>query len=327
MEIDLVSLGFKKKIYVLGRKSIANEFSPTRRCGIYILHFKNNESYVGQALNVISRFNQHRLNHSDIEYISFMVVPMKRLNQTERYVIDQLEIFKITLRNISLVSIIKGETDLDEVVSPLDQQRWMNNDLPFESLETERFNYPEQRHRYTKRYEKFKETNFATEVIQLIQEYILFTIPYPRKTEYVFWSLTCLPEKHIFARVNIFWQETLRIFDYRHYTTETFQSVEPIIAVVFFVSRSVLFQNKSKESFSQRFKSIDFPDTIYPTGGQDQQAISCFAYEFFDIMDDPDIFNSVKTFNLRLLRKGTCIFSRYHCFDLADEALRTDNLD
>jgi hypothetical protein len=326
MEHDFTSLGFKKKIYVLGRKSIANEFAPTRRCGIYILHFLNNEFYVGQAVNVASRFHQHRQNHSDIEYISFMVVPKKRLSQTERHIIDQLETLRTTLRNISLVSIIKGETDLDEVVSPQDQTLWMNDELPFESLETERFDYPEQRHRYTKRFEKFKETNFGPEIIQLLKEYILFTIPYPRKTEYVFWSLTCLPKKHIISRVNIFWQETLRIFDYTPYTNETVQSEDPIIAVVFFVSKSVLFQNKSKDSFLQRFKSISFPEIIYPTGGQDQQAISCFAYEFFDLLDDPDIFKAIKTFNLRLLRKGPCIFSRYHCFDLADEVLRTDNL-
>lgn len=49
--------------------------------------------------------------------------------------------------------------------------------------------------------------------------------------------------------------------------------------------------------------------------------------DFLNFLDDALMLASIKEFNLRLMRKGGCIFNRYHCFDLADQALRTDNLN
>jgi hypothetical protein len=322
MSKDFLQIGFRKKVFVKGRRSIADMFPRTRRCGIYILHFVNGEFYVGQAINVTSRFIQHRINHLDIEYISFRCVSKKELNKAEREAISHLEALGLTLRNISLVSVITGQADLDEVVTPDDQQKWMNDELPWESFETERFDYPDQRKRYAKKYLQLKEKKVSNLVSKILQEYILFLTPYPRKTEYTFWSLTCQPQKNVLARVNIFWQETLRIFEYQAMADEATEKVDTThIAVLFFVAKSVLFSEADKTYFENRYHSIHFPDLFYPTGGQDQQAVSCFSYEYFDIIADHHIYVAAKTFNLRLMRKGPCVFSRYHCFDLADEAL------
>lgn len=321
-------LGFSKHIFVKGRRSIADQFAKARRCGIYILHFSNGEYYVGQAVNVASRYAQHRVKHMDIDYISFKYVGKKRLSQAEKDVIKYLEGQEKALRNISLVSIIKSESDLDEVVSLEDQEKWLNDELPWETLETERFEYPEQRKKYTLRFNQLKKHKGYDIVCQALQEYILFTTPFPRKTEYAFWSLTCLPEKNILARVNIFWQETLRLFEYPfEYEDQGLIKKGMAIAVFVFATKSVLFKDRTPEHFKDKFKSLSFEDLQYSTGGADQQCISCFDYEFIDILYDPDIYLAIKTFNLRLMRKGATIFSRYHCFDLADKALRTDVRD
>jgi hypothetical protein len=204
----------------------------------------------------------------------------------------------------------------------------MNNELEWDTLETERFEYPEQRKKYTEKFKKLQEHEYYDFVCRALQEYILFTTPFPRKTEYTFWSLTCLPTKGTLARVNIFWQETLRLFEFPfEYEEKGKQKKGLAVAIYLFVTKSVLFERRTKEYYEKKFKDIYFEDIVYKTGGTDQQCISCFDYEFFDILYDPDIYLAVKTFNLRLMRKGPCIFSRFHSFDLADEALRTDDLE
>lgn len=101
-------------------------------------------------------------------------------------------------------------------------------------------------------------------------------------------------------------------------------TMQLIVAV--FLAKSVLFRNHLAEYFTDKFEFLAFGNTLYPTGGQDQQEVLLYAEDFFTFFDDPDAYEAIRTFNLRLMRKGACNNSRYHCFDLADEMLRTDNM-
>jgi hypothetical protein len=42
-----------------------------RRCGVYVLDFRNGDFYVGQATDVVRRHAQHCRNHQDITAIRF----------------------------------------------------------------------------------------------------------------------------------------------------------------------------------------------------------------------------------------------------------------
>ena len=55
---------------------------------------------------------------------------------------------KKPLRNINLVSIINGETDLDLIVTRQEQLQWINGELGLKSLKTPRFDYTELRRKY-----------------------------------------------------------------------------------------------------------------------------------------------------------------------------------
>ena len=121
MQPEFKDIGFDKFFYAKGMRSIAGQFTKNNRCGIYILHFENGEYYVGLAINVVNRHAQHRQKHLDIEYISFMEAPKSKLPDIEKEIVYKLERLKKPLRNINIVSIIIGETDLDLVVSKEDQ--------------------------------------------------------------------------------------------------------------------------------------------------------------------------------------------------------------
>lgn len=104
---------FPEFAWVYCRPTVADLFKPDKRCGIYVLRFRDNQFYVGQALDVIRRFVQHTKNHDNIQEISFKTFPQNELNIVEQELLKSLERKSIKLRNINLTSIPKGDTDLD----------------------------------------------------------------------------------------------------------------------------------------------------------------------------------------------------------------------
>ena len=328
MNSEFKALGFDKYFYAKGMRSIAGQFTQNNRCGIYILHFENSEFYVGLAIDVVNRYAQHRQNHKDIEYVSFKEVSKTKLADIEKETIYALENLRKPLRNINIVSIILGDTDLDLVVSTEEQTKWLNYELTIDSLKTERFEYPELRKKYLDRFTALTKYEHFEEVKEVLQSYVLETIPFPCKTEYSFWSVSCLPstgDKPLY-RVNIFWQETLVCFQDQYINEQTQQNeIENLILI--WLSKSTLEKHFTKDTLQTKFKSLEFVDRVWESGGQDQQCLLISSFEFFDFFNTIEIKDAIKDFNLRLMRKGGCNWNRYHCFSLADEAVRIDNLE
>jgi predicted GIY-YIG superfamily endonuclease len=130
MAIDdqLSELGFAKSRRIEGRSSVADIYpAKLNRCGIYVLHFSNGEYYVGQTVDIVRRFAQHSHTHKDIESISFKKVARKHLNIEEENAVRHLETAQLRLRNIQLVSFSYAKTDFELIMSPEDQERWLND--------------------------------------------------------------------------------------------------------------------------------------------------------------------------------------------------------
>lgn len=324
MTSEFNDLGFEKYFYAKGMRSIAGQFTQNNRCGIYILHFENSEYYVGLATDVVKRYAQHRLNHKDIVHVSFKEVVKSKLIEIEKETVYALENLKKALRNINIVSTIIGETDFDLVVSVEDQMKWTNYELPMDTVKTKRFEYSELRNKYTKKFEQLKSFEYFDEICTILNAYAIETIPYPRKAEYSFWSVSCLPSTGAGAlyRLNIYWQETL--ICYREDFEKENGIKESDYSICVYLSKSIFELNFNKFEFSKQFETIHFPEGILESGGQDQMRIAVAGYEFFKLFGIIEIKNAIKDFNLRLLRKGGCIWNRYHCFDLADKALDTN---
>lgn len=307
--------------YVRARSSIKELFHNAGVCGIYILHFMNGEFYVGQAKNVVNRYSSHRKKHLDIDYISFREVDPSDLNRAEKEMISLLEKQKKSLRNISLVSIHPGQSDLDLVIPIADQDKWLQYKLNKNSLLTPRFDYPELRKKYTDRFRALRTSVYYKPIRNAIQQYVLYTLPFPRKTEFSFWSITCLTKVNnstAFCRINVFWQETLNITEHSYaYDGRKLRD----LTVSVFMCRSVLLDRSSTDELKSLFPTLEFTEIVYKTGGQDQINAMLSIQEFEDFLYHPPVSDAIKAFNIRLMRKGGCVFSRYHCFDFADEVL------
>jgi hypothetical protein len=309
--------GFSQPQFVEGRSSIADLFPTNKRCGLYILHFSDGEIYAGQAVDVTRRYIQHRKVHNDIEKISFKRVLRKNINDEERSLIWTLELAGHRLRNITFTAIPKGESDFDFIMSAERQNQWLN-DINFVDSDGDRVVNPDLRRKYSKKFQRFSEMTNSQEVASLINKYVKLGIPAFLRSELSFWSCSCLPgHSHsnitIFSRINIYWQEVFTAFE-----------SEGKLVFSFHLARSPIEKEFGK-NFSPLLKkipSMEATEHFYEPGGYDQinfviQGIK--STETF--LQQKEIVTAIRLFNMRLMKKGACVYSRYHCLDLADKLI------
>lgn len=311
---NIKALGFKDAYFVKGRSSVADIFKPNNRCGIYILCFENNQYYVGLAVDVVRRYNQHRKNHLDIIAMYFKQVPKKDLANEEKVIVQDLETKGFVLRNIALVSIVEGETDLDLIIPQNLQDKFLN-ELSFNNNSGNKFEIEEQRIKYQKNFRTIQQLPYYDKLIQVLHQYVTIGIPFPLQTEYSFWSISAPSGKDLVSRINIHWQEVC-----------TFILEKDDFWVTFHLAKSPL--EKVLKPFFRTFKSLelmvnkDGSNHQYSPGGQDQIAFIISSTEVEAFLNNAKIKAAIRLFNLRLMRKGATIYNRYHCFDLAKQVLK-----
>ncbi len=306
--------GFSQPQYVEGRTSIAGLFTPGKRCGLYILQFSDGEIYAGQALDVTRRYVQHRKVHFDIEKISFKRVAKKHLNNEERALIWKLEEDGYLLRNISFTSIPRGESDFDFVMPAEEQEQWLK-DTNYFDLSGSRVVNPELQRKYSRKFQQFSSMLRFNQVIKVMRQYVQAGIPSPLQSELSFWGCSCLPSNSfsseiVYSRININWQEVFTVAEYEGELEFSFHLALSPIEEIFGESLSRLIE---------KFPSLEVTDHFYEPGGQDQINLIIQGSESAKkFLQHREIILAIRLFNLRLMKKGACIFSRYHCIDLAE---------
>lgn len=183
-------------------------------------------------------------------------MPRGKLDEEERSLIGHLEQKGWGLRNIALASIPKEESDFDLVMTPHEQNRWINNP-GYVDNGGERLVDPELRRRYRGRFQRFLEMPDAEEVLDVLQAYIQAGVPALRRGEVSFWGCSCLPTNNAYSRVNINWQEVFTVYT----------SVNSL-RFSLYLARSPL-----KEVFgniSERHPTLRYTNHRHGPGGQDQ---------------------------------------------------------
>lgn len=307
----LSNFGLPDFTWVYCRPTIADLYKPGKRCGIYVLRFRDNQFYVGQAVDVIRRFVQHTKVHEDIQEISFKNFSLKELNIIEQELVSNLERKKIKLRNINLTSIPKGETDLDLIVPVEQQQLWLNSNFE-NKLNEHCIQQPDLQEKYFRRFHLLtKRDDFNNSAKPFLIEYFKKCVLKPAKTELSFWALTCLTKAFTdlnniaISRLNFFWCEVLTIWlddnDEVNYS--------------FHLTKSLLTKSYLK---TLKIKSLTISDHFYPRGGPDQFSIGVVGLEdALKLLQHENVVYAIKTFNLRQMQKGATVYGRYHCIDLA----------
>jgi hypothetical protein len=276
------------------------------------LHFSNGEYYAGQAIDVTRRYVQHIKNHDDIVRISFMRVPPKKLNSVEQNTIHALESKGISLRNIAYTSYPRGDSDFDLVMTVKEQEKWLKEPGMAGDKTINRMVDNELRRKYRRRFALFQKEKYANQAIDDLRTYVQYCIPAARRGEVSFWAVSCLPQKNVYARINIYWQEVLRV---------------GVDEEGLWFSFHLALSPFGKLTDKQWDKLInDYPlhisDHIWKPGGPDQFNILLFSQDNFQrFVRDPRILPAIRIFNLNLMKKGACNWGKNHCLDLADHLL------
>jgi hypothetical protein len=316
------SLGFHfdDPVDVKGKISIAHLFTEEKnRCGIYLLKYSNNTYYIGQANDVVKRFRQHCMSFDNIVHLWFQSVDPEKLDEVEKTLIHNAESDGLLLTNVVHVSNISGESNLDEIISPAQQKEWLESDSKIPDDGKDFYDGIEEKFkiRNRKQFETLKEEKDFPIIKRILHTYIHKCLPAFKKTEKQFWSLSCLPgtNRNSFPRyfcMNVNFMEVF-VAGYDRELNEPF---------AFFVLSTLFMQTpKDINRILTRYPNIDFNERNYRAGGVDQ--VSMYFSDLKEVEDmlltEPIVVKSIKEFNLRLMRKGPTIFSKYHCYDLVKD--------
>ena len=320
--IDELGFKFMEGKDVKGRLSISDLYPKSKsRCGIYLLSFNDDTYYIGQALDFVRRFSQHRKTYDNIRNCWFQPIKKINLDDVEKRLIQSAELNGLLLINKVYISNIIGETDLDLVISPKEQEDWLINGLSISDEGIDLYNSVEPRHilKYRNNFQRFLNVPNYQEIKNFLKSYILKCIPCFKKTELSFWSLSCLSSTNAntsprYICLNINGMEVL-VIGYNKKTKT------PFCFIV--VTQSWAKKNTDINNLKKRYKGMEYIDGNYRTAGLDQ-----ITLHFNSLEDLQDLINtqltivqSIKEMNMRLMRKGGTIFSVNHCFDLAHDVL------
>lgn len=319
--IDNLGFRFANGLNVQGRLSISDLFPKSKnRCGIYLLEFSDNTFYIGQAIDNVKRFSQHRKNYDNIVNYWFQEINKQKLDEIEQKLIQEAEIRGLLLTNKTYVTNVIGDTDLDVIISPEDQRTWLeeNKELPKDTFDLFALVDEKYKVKYKQNFQKLQQLEIYSTIKEILRIYIKKSLPSFKKTELSFWSLSCLPStnKNTYPRYCCLNINAMEVFVLGFNKAEN----KPFS---FINISSRYFDETVLKIFTKTYKSLSIYDTNYRAAGADQ---ICFEFSDLDefknfLQTETKATKSIKEMNLRLMRKGGTIYSPYHCFNLINDVL------
>jgi hypothetical protein len=187
-DVSWESLSGKSFREVLGKR-------PPR--GIYRLRFANGQAYVGQAVDVLRRLEQHRQRWDDIVGVDFRA----EAGDLSKAEVDTVRHFEKSgyLRNSLLTIHPHGASPLDAVVPRAVQDRWLAGE-GVEPAGAERGG--DTSAQPSGRFQRLRAHEDYDGVVQLLASYVGAALLWPRTTEQRFWFVQAMPN----SRANETWR-------------------------------------------------------------------------------------------------------------------------
>jgi hypothetical protein len=320
----IAAMGFPAMAPVSSLLSIAHLFGASKkRCGIYLLAFRPGFFYVGQAVDVVKRFSQHRRLHDDIVGFSFIPLPVAELDDTEKALIFRAESLGLKLTNAVHVTNIVGDTDFDLVVSAAEQEAWLCTPARLADTEASfpKIVLPEaQQIRFSKHFARFGKHPLSQRALALFRQYVWDCLPAPRRTEYSFWSVSCMPStnRNSWPRLLCVNAGVMELF-----VAGWERQNGSVLWSFVNVAEDILLEHWA--SLDELVKAFPFVEVVhrgYRDAGKHQ--VSLHTYDgapMEQLLMAPGISKAAAVLCLRVMRKRATIYGKYHCVQLANRAL------
>ncbi|WP_412741999.1 tetratricopeptide repeat protein [Krasilnikovia sp. MM14-A1004] len=303
---------------VAGMHSIAHLLPKSKnRCGIYVLRFANDDRYVGQAVDVVTRFATHRKNYPDIIEVTFWRVSKPDLNAVERAEIRRMEDQGFQLRNVVHTQGRLGASDFDIVVPTTEQDSWLAS-APSDVMEPDtRPQHPALRRGNHVGYQQLcADARFARLEFGL-RRYVAWTIPAPYRTELSYWSISARPGtlggKRLLT-LTVHNVETLFVYAPRNEP----ETVEFCLNID---RATILSRWKSLEAFEEQIPGMSVNEPKYRSRPGIAGIWIDNTRDFVRLLNVDGVVSAARRLNLDLMRKGPALNWKSHCLDLADRIL------
>lgn len=322
----LKRLGFAVFYDMVDNQSLTSRFAGIDTCGLYCLKFDNNVHYIGKSTNIPERLIQHQQTFGDIREYSYKNIPPILLGTKEVSAIQEAERNQIRLLNIEHTSATAKKTEIYARIASERQEEWIlrKDGSSDTALPYDRPTYPAELDTMHQKFNRLKKHKKYAQIIQLASTYLQKCIPFPYETEKVFWSISCLPNTTTidFQRLfcfNIFRMETFVLFQAYHLKNSFYALLN--------LSRTALLEYYTTiHAVNKAFRYCIFFNSNYKTAGYDQISLEIASMDTLkSLLQSPGIIYAAKVLNLRLMRKGTNIYSKYHCMQLANAILTSSS--
>lgn len=323
----IAALGFPEPADTGGLRSVAHLFGSSKpRCGIYLLVLPEDRFYIGQAVDVVRRYAQHAKAHEHIDAFAFIPTPRAGLNDRERELIFRAEAADLTLMNVVHVADIVGESDLEALLPAVALEEWLTD--PFGENEkdfaTEPIRLPAKHQaRFEKNVRRFEQHPLHRAALLQLFLYLESAVPYPRLTEYSFWSVSCMPSTNAqgWPRLLCVSQSVMEVFCVGYYKDPSLSGGTWGFMNV--ASDKLFSEFGSEAAFSAAHPEVELRRSKYRDGGQHQVSLmTSIQDDMVALLTDDRVTKAAATLSLRLMRRRPTIYYKFHAPQLVDQAMR-----
>ncbi len=273
--------------------------------GWYLLRFHDDSYYVGESVDLSRRIAQHVARWGDVVTARLLplVASKHELKRHERILTRELEALGVPLRNVINADITTGRDALDDLLSTVEQDRWLADPRTYNAADTtplkpmtaQEIRYSNQAHRYHTKPD-------AAEVTALLRTFVESSVPAPRATEFQYWSVstgTYGGKRRLCVSVG-----TMEVFVVRDDLTGFLN-----------VRRSLLVPTgEAERAFGRRHPRARLQHSDYDDADGDVISIHCPNLDTLQgILDDPEVTAAAARLTLDVMRKHCCTYTRNHC--------------
>ena len=174
--------------------------------------------------------------------------------------------------------------------------------------------------RFSKHFARFEKHPLSQRALGLFKQYVWGCVPGPRRTEYSFWSVSCMPSTnhHTWPRLLCVNAGVMELFvaGWEKQNTNVLWSFVN-------VAEDILLEHwASLDELAKAFPFVEVVRRGYRDAGQHQ--VSLHIYDggpMEQLLVDPGISKAAAVLSLRVMRKRATIYGKYHCVQLANRAL------
>lgn len=201
-------------------------------------------------------------------------------------------------------------------ILPLDRQRdWIHGRIDLQDAE-ERNQSLERRFKYAARFEKLLRRSQAQEVLELLGIYGRDCLPMPRRTERVWWSVSCLPstgDKPL-VRVNASWMEFFTLYA----DGDSLRARFILHLSDFTTDRSVDPERLDEAVLESCVEDPGTVDWTFPSGKDIFIVKASGGGAVRALLAGTRMLRAIRTFNLTHMNRGRNAYQASHCYSLAD---------